>query len=233
MPNIITLTFIPCSPEPTNGYRLTWRVAGSGDPYTDEGLFTESPAQFSDGINPEGTCYEGFLQSECIESGESGPVLGEAIPWTTPCEESGTTNYIIELTAPCAGETTSTYLISGATPGDVITVRASFIGTLQNIHPIVEATRADLAIWAAHGTSDATTSSCYTNPQPHPFSITVDTVITVVNTIEYLTTNAIIHNSPIGASNVVVSIIDINGQPPPQPIFVNGCRGQVIDHVSC
>ena len=87
MPNVFTVYFIPCSPAPANGYRLTWRVAGSSDPYTDEGFFTESPIVIVDPVNPEGTCVEGFLQSDCSESGESGSLVGNAIPWATDCEE--------------------------------------------------------------------------------------------------------------------------------------------------
>jgi len=92
--NTVTVNFIPCTPAPANGYRLTWRVAGTEDAYTDEGLFTESPAIFQDLINPEGTCYEGFLQSDCSESGESGSIVGQSVAWATPCEEeSGTPVY--------------------------------------------------------------------------------------------------------------------------------------------
>lgn len=92
--NNVTVNFIPCTPAPANGYRLTWRVAGTEDAYTDEGLFTSSPIIFTDLINPEGTCYEGFLQSDCSESGESGTIVGQAVAWATPCdEESGTPVY--------------------------------------------------------------------------------------------------------------------------------------------
>ena len=92
--NNVTVNFIPCTPAPANGYRLTWRVAGTEDAYTDEGLFTSSPIIFTDLINPEGTCYEGFLQSDCSESGESGTLVGQAVAWATPCdEESGTPVY--------------------------------------------------------------------------------------------------------------------------------------------
>src|SRR6188768_315052 len=88
--NTITINFISCTPAPANGYRLTWRVAGSSDPYTDEGFFTESPIVIVDPVNPEGTCVEGFIQSDCSESGESGSLVGNAIPWQTECpEESG------------------------------------------------------------------------------------------------------------------------------------------------
>ena len=89
MPNQITVTFIPCEPAPANGYRLYWREGGSLGAYTYEGIFTESPIIFIDDAGIEGECYEGFLQSDCSESGESGDFVGTAIPWTTcttPCK---------------------------------------------------------------------------------------------------------------------------------------------------
>jgi hypothetical protein len=85
--NTVTINFIPCYPTPENGYNLKWRVVGSGDPYTDEGNFTTSPIQFSDSINPDGTCYEGILQPDC-----GSGAMGNEIPWSTPCEESGFDN---------------------------------------------------------------------------------------------------------------------------------------------
>ena len=88
--NTITVSFAPCDPAPANGYNLLWRVAGSSDPYTDEGNFFTSPIQFTDSINPDGTDYEGIIRSDCSESGESGSNFGNPIPWTT-FVESGTT----------------------------------------------------------------------------------------------------------------------------------------------
>ena len=86
----VAVNFIPCAATPNNGYKLTWRVQGSSDPYTDQGTFYDSPIVFIDELNPEGTCYEGFLQADCTESGESGSLVGNAIPWATDCEpESG------------------------------------------------------------------------------------------------------------------------------------------------
>ena len=89
MSNTISVNFIPCNPAPANGYKITWRVVGSGDPYTEAGFFTETPAIFSDPAGTEGQCYEGFIQSDCSDSGESGSVVGQAVAWSTPCEESG------------------------------------------------------------------------------------------------------------------------------------------------
>ena len=90
--NTITISFIECTNAPANGYNVKWRVVGSGDPYTDEGNFFSSPVSFIDNINPEGTCYEGTIQSDCSESGQSGIVLGDEVVWATPCAESGFDN---------------------------------------------------------------------------------------------------------------------------------------------
>ena len=90
--NTITVNFIECNPIPASGYNLKWRVAGTFDAYTDEGNFSSSPIIFIDNINPDGTCYEGILQSDCSESGASGSFLGNEIPWTSPCVESGFDN---------------------------------------------------------------------------------------------------------------------------------------------
>ncbi len=232
--NRITINYIPCIPAPANGYRLKWRVAGSDSPYTDEGNFTTTPIVFTDSINPAGTCYEGFLQSDCSDSGisGSGAALGNPIPWaTTDCIESGTSNYAIALTLPCSGGTTSAYLVTGGMAGDVIVVRAQFSGTIQRTNP--EATRADLAIWSEHGTSDSTASQCHSSLYPHTFSITADTTISMASAQEYIGLTAITYNSNPGTTSVVLSIISINGTPPPNPIFVNGCRGSINAHVSC
>lgn len=229
MSNFITINFIPCTPAPVNGYKVTWRVAGSGGPYTDEGFFTSSPAQFTDTLNPSGTCYEGFLQADCTGSGESNNV-GNAIPWSTPCQESGVvTNYDITLTQPCSGNYSATYLVSGGTIGDTITVRAQFQGMIQK--QALNFTRADLAIFSQHGTNDSASSACYTDVAPHPFSITADTVITMVATTETVTVNAIANNSSTSTNSVTVTIIDVNGQP--TNIFENGCRGSSSTGGNC
>lgn len=87
--NTITVNFIPCSPTPPNGYNIQWRVAGSADPYTDAGNFTESPAIFTDDTNPVGTNYEGIIRSDFTESGESGNRYCNDLSWTTVVESGG------------------------------------------------------------------------------------------------------------------------------------------------
>jgi len=232
MPNTITINFIPCNPTPANGYKLTWRIAGSSDSYTEEPNVTESPAIFTDEINPEGTCYEGFLQSDCSESGESGSVVGNAIPWATVCdEESGTTDYTITLQGSCLpGNPFSTFLIENGTPGDTVKVRASFIGLLQKTSALF--TRADLGISSPNGVSDPTQSSaCYSDTAPHGFSITADCNIVMVGTTEPVYTTAVIHNGSESATNVVVSIIEINGTP--VNISASGCKGNSATGGTC
>lgn len=230
MSQTITINFIPCTPAPANGYKLTWRVAGSGDPYTDEGFFTESPIVFSDPGGVEGTCYEGFLQSDCSESGE-GEVVGNAIPWSTPCEaESGAFDYTISLANPCTpGNPYGTYLIENGTPGDVLLVRASFSGVIQLSGGLF--TRADLAISSVDGTSDSESSACYADGAFHGFSITADSTVTMIGTSAVVNLTAVVHNSTDGMSNVVVSIIEINGTP--VNIQVAGCTGNSATGGSC
>jgi hypothetical protein len=64
MANLITINFLECNPTPSKGYNVQWRVAGSGDPYTDQGNFFSSPAVFVDGSNPDGTLYEGTITAQ-------------------------------------------------------------------------------------------------------------------------------------------------------------------------
>jgi len=227
MPNTITVPFIECTPAPANGYNLKWRVAGSGDPYTDEGNFSSSPIQFIDNINPEGTCYEGTLQSDCTESGESGQLLGELIPWSTPCAESGTT-YEISLVNPCSG-IYSTYLLSGGTPGDVVLVRASFYGSIAKNSGLF--TRADLTISSPDGTSDSQSSGCFTDTASHFISITADTTITMVGTTASINLAAVTNNSLDSSTSVTLTIISINGSP--NGAFVSGCKGNSATGGTC
>lgn len=220
--NTITINFIECTPAPASGYNLKWRVAGSGDPYTDEGNFTSTPIQFVDNVNPEGTCYEGTLQSDCSESGESGTLLGEAIPWTTPCPESGSL-YEITLSGSCLpGNPFSNFVISGGSPGDTLVVRATFTGLLQKTSALF--TRADLGISSPSGTSAIQASTCYSDSAPHGFSITADTNITMTSSTAIVNTTAVIHNGSESPTNLIVSIISINGSPYSE-IFATGCKG--------
>lgn len=79
--NLITLTFVECEPSPSKGYRVRWRVLGSGDPYIDEGNFFSSPVVFTDDINPPGTLYEGLITAE------GSNLTCNDVPWGV--EESG------------------------------------------------------------------------------------------------------------------------------------------------
>lgn len=213
--NTVTINFIPCSPAPENGYNLQWRVAGSGDPYTDAGNFTGSPAQFVDELNPEGTCYEGFLQSDC----GSGIGMGNQIPWSTPCEESGST-YSIELNSPCTSSE-SVFLVSGGTVGDIVTVRAYFSGALIKPSTRVQ-TKAVVSIFSFGGTSNVTASPCYTDESPHSFSLTADTIITMPADTTNVTVIAERFASSAAFALLYVSIIDINGTPVNQIAY--GCE---------
>lgn len=85
--NQITVNFIECEPPPVNGYIVTWRVVGSTGGYELAGSFMSSPAVFTDATNPDGSDYEGFITSDCSESGDSGGDFGTPVAWTTFTEE--------------------------------------------------------------------------------------------------------------------------------------------------
>lgn len=92
--NYISIDFVECSPAPVNGWNVQYRIAGSGDPYTDAGNFGGSPAVIAADDAP-GTDYEGIIRSDCCESGETD-CMGNDIPWTTVQEESSS-----GTTTPC------------------------------------------------------------------------------------------------------------------------------------
>lgn len=79
--NKIEVHFNTCSPAPGEGYNIMYRVKDSGNSYINAGNFFVSPAVFYDTENPVGTCYEGFIRSDC-------GVLGTPVSWEV-CEESG------------------------------------------------------------------------------------------------------------------------------------------------
>ena len=228
--NTITINFIPCNPAPANGYKLMWRVAGSGDPYTDAGFYTESPIYLVDEINPEGTCYEGYLQSDCSESGESGTLVGNAIPWATICEDSGATgDYTIEMMGVCSSSE-SNFKISGGTPGDTVKVRAYYSGNLQKV-PEGFQTKAVVSIFSTGGTYDIISSSCYADEFPHSFNLTVDTILTMPDVEATVTTIAEVFRSADTYNFLQVAIIEINGNP--VYIFTNGCDSSTDTDPSC
>lgn len=123
--NTITITFVECSPAPANGYNILWRLAGSVGGYTNEGNVTNTPAVFTDSTNPDGSDYEGFITSDCTESGESGESggnFGTPIPWTTVvlvCRNYQVTNNHPDTATfayiSCAGSTTPVFMTSGQT----------------------------------------------------------------------------------------------------------------------
>lgn len=81
--NTITINFIPCSPAPAGGYRVSYSADG-GEIVT-AGPFTESPIVIEAAGGP-GTCYSGFLFSDC-----GGGKVSDLLPWEICAAESETT----------------------------------------------------------------------------------------------------------------------------------------------
>lgn len=80
--NHVSVSFTPCSPAPSNGYQVLWRVKNTTGGYIDAGSFTSSPAVFDDGTNPDGTQYEGMIRSNC------GTFFGNPSYWSTIIDNS-------------------------------------------------------------------------------------------------------------------------------------------------
>ncbi len=60
--NLVTLYFVKCAVQPSKGYNIKWRIAGSSDPLVDAGNFFNSPAVFTtDESHPPDTEYEGSI----------------------------------------------------------------------------------------------------------------------------------------------------------------------------
>ena len=77
--NTITINFTPCTPAPANGYRVSYRPVGTSIPYrVAPNNFTTSPAVIQDSNDPDGTQYEGFIESDC-----GGGNYGVQVPFNT------------------------------------------------------------------------------------------------------------------------------------------------------
>lgn len=131
--NKITVNFDTCTPEPSGGYSVYWRVAGSVGAYTNAGNFFIRPAIFYDNDNPEGTDYEGYIQTDC------GGVLGNPVTWNTAQSgDSGTDEKLIYILngsgdgADVDVDGVSFFILHGATenylinPLSEITINGSF-----------------------------------------------------------------------------------------------------------
>ncbi len=218
--NDIAINFTPCTPSPANGYQVLWKVAGSSGGFTVITGVSGSPATFTDSGNPPGTNYEGFIASDCGDG-----ILGNYIPWSTGAPNS----YTLRLASPCSG-ILSSFIIEGGSPGDVVTVRASFGGAMQKIGG--NFVRADLTVSSPDGVSDPIQSSpCYPDTGMHGFTITADSVITMPGATEVVTVNAVVNNSSSSIANLALTIIDINGNS--QNISAVGCAGNSSTGGTC
>lgn len=101
MANQVSINFLECDPSPSQGYRVMWRVQGSGDPYTDAGNFFTSPAVFNDNINPNGTLYEGTITAEGIG------INCNPVPWQTMGQESSSGGFDNSSCGTMINETTA------------------------------------------------------------------------------------------------------------------------------
>lgn len=208
--NNVTINFTPCSPAPANGYIVFWRVAGSGGSYTNGGTFVSSPATFTDGENPEGTQYEGYIYSDC-----GGGIVGNFVPWSTSASES---SYVISLISPCAAGY-SPFIVSGGTEGDEVVVRFSFTGNMAKFSGSF--VRADLLVRSPYITDPPTfspipeitdSSACYIDTVGHGFNVVIDMTIIMPAGDATMDSTAIVNNSNSAIpKGLLVEIISVNG----------------------
>jgi hypothetical protein len=74
----VTLSDILPNTVPADGWKVEYRIKGSGVPYTTIGPYTAQPIQFQT-TDPGGTLYEGNVWSDC------GDLESTKYPWVTIC----------------------------------------------------------------------------------------------------------------------------------------------------
>ena len=152
----------------------------------------------------------------------------------TTCEVCQTVTpvntYKIAITNEPCQSSLSSYSISGGKSGDVLVVRARFLGQLLKTSGSF--TRADLYLTSLGlGCSSQVSSGCYTDTISHFFNITTQCTITMPSSTTTLTTNADINNS-VSNGTVTVEIISVNGIPV-SGVSTSGCKNSVIKAGSC
>lgn len=214
----LAVDFVPCSPEPVNGYNVQYRVAGSGSPFIDAGNFSSSPAVIE--VNyPDGTDIEGFIRGDCGD-GNFGP----NVDFVATSEDGGGGTIVARTLTlnSCAG-IFGDYTLSGCTDGDVVVVRMSFSGLIAKTSGLFTRANLDVICADAAGGGGSNVSACYTDTSSHFFNLTVDITITVVGTTAAITSNAVVHNSLDSSTSASLQVISVNGSPGSG--FCAGCKG--------
>jgi hypothetical protein len=218
--NTFCIDFTPCEPTPVNGYTVQYRKVGSGGGYTvaDTGV-TTSPFCFGVG-GEDGDQYEGYIFSDCGEG-----ITGSLVPWSTGTPETYAIARIV-----CAGPN-SQFEITGGTPGDIVTVRASYGGFMTKIGGLF--VRADLTLNSdGIPASQVISSPCYADTSGHGFGpLVAETVITLTGTSTIVYTAAVVNNSSAGSNSFSVGIVDVNGTT--KDIWAIGCHGNSSTGGTC
>jgi len=147
------------------------------------------------------------------------------------CEECQTFKpaYEIKITNECQSSLSS-YTISGGTVGDVIKIRARFVGVLTKLSG--NFTRSELYLTSVGlGCNSVEFSNCYTDSDLHSFDIYTDcTVIMPSDTITLTTVADIVNSKSNGV--LTVSVISVNNKVV-NGISTNGCINSVSRSGNC
>jgi hypothetical protein len=101
--NRLTVQFQPCTPTPSGGYNMFYRIKGSSDAFRNGGNFTASPIVVDVTTDADGTLYEGYIQSNCGAGN-----LGEHITFSNPDTPTvHTRNLCLNDTSHCGCDTSA------------------------------------------------------------------------------------------------------------------------------
>ena len=153
-------------------------------------------------------------------------------PYKT-CEECKTyvPTYKIYRTNDCQSSL-STYKITGGTAGDIVTVRAKFIGQVKKLSG--QYTRGEIYLTASGLNCDSSKySTCYTDNNVHAFDIYTDCTFTMPSDQALLSTVAdVVNSSSVYGGVVTISILSINNKIV-SGITANGCDNSIFRAGNC
>jgi len=153
-------------------------------------------------------------------------------PYAT-CEECETyaPTYKIYRTNECSSSL-STYKITGGTAGDIVTVRAKFIGQVKKLSG--QYTRGEIYLTASGLNCDSSKySTCYTDNNVHAFDIYTDCTFTMPSDQALLSTVAdVVNSSSVYGGVVTISILSINNKLV-SGITANGCDNSIFRAGNC
>lgn len=170
--------------------------------------------------------YNVYLQSVCDpDTGFYSQKIG---PVTVAVSSDVVIPHQIARVGACTG-INSSYQITGGTVGDILVIEGAASGLIQMISGAF--TRADLAISSPNGTSASDSSDCYSDGSSHGFSVSAQSIVTMVGSTAVINFAVTLHNSSTSVSSSSVKIVSVNGVTVNRS--VTGCVGNSSTGGTC